>query len=67
MPRWERRVRIVLDWTVALFFRPDITKVDLATEGDQASRNSPAGATPPRDERATPGTIAPGSDSRKVS
>jgi NADH dehydrogenase len=29
MPRWDRRLRIVLDWTVALFFRPDITKVDL--------------------------------------
>jgi pimeloyl-ACP methyl ester carboxylesterase len=22
MPRWDRRLRIVLDWTVALFFRP---------------------------------------------
>jgi NADH dehydrogenase len=29
MPRWDRRLRIVLDWTVALFFRPDITKVDI--------------------------------------
>jgi len=29
MPRWDRRLRIVLDWTVALFFRPDITKVDV--------------------------------------
>jgi NADH dehydrogenase len=29
MPRWDRRFRIMLDWTVALFFRPDITKVDL--------------------------------------
>ena len=29
MPRWDRRLRIVLDWTVALFFRPDITKVEL--------------------------------------
>ena len=29
MPRWDRRLRIILDWTVALFFRPDITKVDL--------------------------------------
>jgi heme/copper-type cytochrome/quinol oxidase subunit 2 len=29
MPRWDRRLRIVLDWTVALFFRPDITKIDL--------------------------------------
>jgi NADH dehydrogenase len=29
MPHWDRRLRIVLDWTVALFFRPDITKVDI--------------------------------------
>ncbi|HET7566075.1 MAG TPA: NAD(P)/FAD-dependent oxidoreductase [Gemmatimonadaceae bacterium] len=29
MPRWDRRLRIVLDWTVALFFRPDITKIDI--------------------------------------
>jgi NADH:ubiquinone reductase (H+-translocating) len=35
MPRWDRRLRIVLDWTVALFFRPDITKVDLAIERAQ--------------------------------
>jgi NADH:quinone reductase (non-electrogenic) len=30
MPRWDRRLRIVLDWTVALFFRPDITKIDIS-------------------------------------
>ena len=30
MPRWERRMRILLDWTIALFFRPDTVKVDLA-------------------------------------
>jgi NADH dehydrogenase len=36
MPRWDRRLRIVLDWTVALFFRPDITKVDLRVEREQA-------------------------------
>jgi hypothetical protein len=35
MPRWDRRFRIVLDWTIALFFRPDLTKVDLAVEQDQ--------------------------------
>ena len=29
MPRWDRRFRMILDWTVALFFRPDITKVDV--------------------------------------
>lgn len=32
MPRWDRRLRIILDWTVALFFRPDITRVDLRVE-----------------------------------
>jgi NADH:quinone reductase (non-electrogenic) len=35
MPRWDRRLRIVLDWTVALFFRPDITRVDLCMEREQ--------------------------------
>jgi NADH dehydrogenase len=35
MPRWDRRLRIVLDWTVALFFRPDITKVELLVEREQ--------------------------------
>lgn len=34
MPRWDRRLRIVLDWTVSLFFRPDITKVELQLERD---------------------------------
>jgi NADH:quinone reductase (non-electrogenic) len=38
MPRWDRRLRIVLDWTVAVFFRPDITKVELRVERDQVHR-----------------------------
>ena len=38
MPRWDRRLRIVLDWTVALFFRPDITKVELQVEREQVKR-----------------------------
>jgi len=38
MPRWDRRLRIVLDWTIALFFRPDITRVDLRVERDQVAR-----------------------------
>ena len=38
MPRWDRRLRIVLDWTVALFFRPDITRVDLRVEREQVNR-----------------------------
>ena len=40
MPRWDRRLRIVLDWTVALFFRPDITKVELRVEREQVRRLS---------------------------
>lgn len=46
MPRWDTRLRIALDWTVALFFRPDLTKVDLAAEREQERRNCPAGALP---------------------
>jgi NADH dehydrogenase len=38
MPRWDRRLRIVLDWTVALFFRPDVTKVELRVEREQLQR-----------------------------
>jgi NADH:ubiquinone reductase (H+-translocating) len=38
MPRWDRRLRIVLDWTVALFFRPDITRVELRVEREQVQQ-----------------------------
>jgi NADH:quinone reductase (non-electrogenic) len=41
MPRWDRRLRIVLDWTVALFFRPDITKVDITREQPVPQPQSP--------------------------
>ena len=41
MPRWDRRLRIALDWTMALFFRPDLTKVDLAVEYEREERNCP--------------------------
>jgi NADH:ubiquinone reductase (H+-translocating) len=46
MPRWDTRLRIALDWTVSLFFRPDLTKVDLAPEREQERRNCPAGGLP---------------------
>jgi NADH dehydrogenase len=38
MPRWDRRLRMVLDWTVALCFRPDITRVDLRVEREQVKQ-----------------------------
>ncbi len=54
MPRWSRRVRIVADWTLALFFRPDITKVDLASEGAQLARRDAAGASYPASPPSSP-------------
>jgi hypothetical protein len=41
-------VRIALDWTVSLFFRPALTKVDLSLEREQEQRNCPAGASSSR-------------------
>jgi NADH dehydrogenase len=32
MPGWSRRMRIVIDWTFALLFRPEIVKIDLTGE-----------------------------------
>jgi len=44
MPLWERRFRIALDWTISLFFRPDLTKVDLAPELEREQRNCAVGS-----------------------
>jgi NADH dehydrogenase len=32
MPGWARRLRIMIDWTFALLFRPDIVKIGLDSE-----------------------------------
>jgi hypothetical protein len=48
MPRWDRRFRIMIDWTVALFFRPDITKIELAVEKDQTRQPGAVGSTASR-------------------
>jgi NADH:ubiquinone reductase (H+-translocating) len=39
MPRWDRRLRMVLDWTVSLIFRPDVTKVELTSARVDTPRN----------------------------
>jgi NADH dehydrogenase len=41
MPRFERQLRIVLDWTVALFFDYDIVKLDLYSEEYPHTRGRP--------------------------
>jgi NADH dehydrogenase len=35
MPRWSRRIRIMVDWTLAMFFRNDIVQVDVERAGQQ--------------------------------
>jgi NADH dehydrogenase len=35
MPRWSRRFRIMIDWTLALFFKNDIVQVDVERAGQQ--------------------------------
>lgn len=57
MPRWDRRLRMILDWTVALFFRPDITKIDLAIEQEQARQNCAAGAAISSGAPGVPSTV----------
>jgi NADH dehydrogenase len=32
MPGWRRRLRIMIDWSFALLFRPDIVKISLDSE-----------------------------------
>ncbi len=48
MPQWNRRLRIMLDWTIALFFRNDIVKLDLfgsrhPSAGDEKSETERLG------------------------
>ena len=58
MPRWDRRLRIVLDWTVALFFRPDITRVDLRVERELVTQARQLVERSPETPEAVPGTQA---------
>jgi NADH dehydrogenase len=59
MPGWRRRLRIMIDWAVALVFRPDIVKMDLAREVGMALRTGAAG-TDPADRLAAIGGAATG-------
>lgn len=37
MPRWERRLRVMIDWTVALMFKNDVVQLD-QTRGEHARK-----------------------------
>ena len=38
MPGWRRRLRIMIDWTFALLFRPDVVKISLDSEAVERRR-----------------------------
>jgi len=40
MPGWSRRLRIVIDWTFALLFRPDVVKISLDSEAASILRET---------------------------
>jgi hypothetical protein len=40
MPGWGRRLRIMIDWIFALFFRPDIVKFSLDRDGIERHDNT---------------------------
>jgi NADH dehydrogenase len=75
MPGWGRRLRILIDWTFALLFRPDVVKVGLDSEtalllrevalGDAAGQPEEGG----RNGSATDGSplalVQPGRASRR--
>jgi NADH dehydrogenase len=44
MPGWVRRLRIMIDWSFALLFRPDIVKISLESETITLLRGAAAGA-----------------------
>jgi NADH dehydrogenase len=58
MPGWGRRLRIMIDWAFALLFRPDIIKIDLASETALFLRNAAAGAARPAGAESTTGPAA---------
>jgi NADH dehydrogenase len=64
MPRFERKVRIVLDWTVALLFHNDIVKLDLfgAEHPRQQRAASPPDARPSALPASPPTSTPPSPD-----
>jgi hypothetical protein len=46
MPGWGRRLHIMIDWTFALLFRPDIVKISLDSEEALLLREGALGVVP---------------------
>jgi NADH:ubiquinone reductase (H+-translocating) len=60
MPGWRRRLRIMIDWSFALLFRPDIVKISLDSEDVERRREAaPAGAVAEPPEHGASRNAAP--------
>jgi NADH dehydrogenase len=64
MPGWSRRLRIVIDWTFALLFRPDIVKISLDSEAAMLLRETLAGAHNSSSEQPAAASHQPTADQR---
>lgn len=47
MPRWERKLRVVIDWTLDLIFRNDIVQLDMYDQLDTYERRDRANSRGP--------------------
>jgi hypothetical protein len=66
MPGWGRRLRIMIDWTFALLFRPDIVKIGLDREAALVLREAESRgvAAEPQDQEAAQNGAGTGSSQR---
>jgi NADH dehydrogenase len=60
MPGWSRRLRIMIDWTFALLFRPDIVKISLESEPVVILREAAAAGDIVEMAKAPEADVAPG-------
>jgi NADH dehydrogenase len=59
MPGWSRRLGILIEWTFALFFRPDIVKVSLDSEAALLLREAAWDKAPQAGAGSAAGLAAP--------
>jgi hypothetical protein len=59
-PRMAQRARLVANWTIGLFFRPPLSKLDLNTEREMLLRYAAVGAlTETRSSTELKNTVPP--------
>ena len=68
MPGWARRLRIMIDWTFALLFRPDTVKISLDCEAALVLREaaSGSGVAEPLDQEEARNGVGTGSSQHAV-